>query len=68
MTALLRWVFCLAWIAGAGLLWLEGVRPAWAGRWHSWLPAVFLLARPSSRRRRGGLQYVQMAKEPVAVP
>jgi hypothetical protein len=67
MATLLRWVFCLAWIAGAGLLWLEGaVRLGWALALV--VPAVFLLARPSSRRRRGGLQYVQMAKEPVAVP
>ncbi|MEJ8823836.1 hypothetical protein WKW80_17625 [Variovorax humicola] len=66
MATLLRWFFCLAWAAAAGLLWHEGMlRAGWALAMV--VPVVLLLAWPSSRRRRGGLQYVQMAKEPIAV-
>ena len=68
MATLLRWFFGLAWAAATGLLWYEGALQAgWALVLA--IPVVLLLAWPSSRRRRGDhLQYVQMTKEPVAVP
>ena len=67
MATLLRWIFGLAWAAGAGLLWHAGaLGVGWALALA--VPGLVLLARPLSRRRRGDLQYVHMTKEPVAVP
>lgn len=65
MTTLVRWTLCLAWMAGAGWLWQTGVLGAFAASALA-VPALWLVRAP--RRRRSGLQYVQMAKAPVAVP
>ncbi|MET0209858.1 MAG: hypothetical protein ABWZ88_04875 [Variovorax sp.] len=70
MALIFRWMLCAVWMAGAGWLWQGGslgivmalVLAAPAAVLVFW-PAAF-----TGRRRRGGLQYVQMAKEPVAVP
>lgn len=65
MATLVRWMLCLAWLAGAGWLWQTGVLGAFSALVLA-LPGLWLARAP--RRRRGGLQYVQMAKAPVAVP
>ncbi len=65
MATLIRWMVCLAWMAGAGWLWSAGTLGPVAALLLA-LPALPVLLLRSGRRRRGGLQYVQMAKAPVA--
>jgi len=65
MSTLVRWMLCLAWMAGVGWLWQAGVLDALVACGLA-APAALLLMLRSGRRRRGALQYVQMAKAPTA--
>lgn len=66
MATLVRWMLCLAWMAGVGWSWQTGVLGGVTALLLA-LPAL-LLIMVRARRRRGALQYVQMAKAPVAAP
>ena len=66
MSTLVRWMLCLAWMAGAGWLWQAGVLGALMALGLA-APAALPLMLRSGRRRRGELQYVQMAKAPTAI-
>lgn len=66
MEMLVRWMLCLAWMAGVGWLWQAGTLGTTAALLLA-APGLWLLRTPR-RRRGGGLQYVQMAKAPVAFP
>ncbi|MGJ7496835.1 hypothetical protein ACSFA8_17325 [Variovorax sp. RT4R15] len=66
MSTLVRWMLCLAWMAGICWLWQAGVLGALMA-WGLAAPAALPLMLRSGRRRRGELQYVQMAKAPMAI-
>jgi hypothetical protein len=67
MATFVRWMLCLAWMAGMGWSWQTG---ALSGLVAALLaaPALLLPRIRTARRRSGALQYVQMAKAPVAAP
>ena len=69
MALIVRWVLCAVWMAGAGWMW-QGGALGFGTALVLAAPAALLLFWPSAslRRRRSELQYVHMAKEPVAVP
>ena len=67
MATLVRWMLCVAWAVGVAWLWQLGLL-GWAVALSLGLgvPVLVLAFRPA-RRRKGELQYVQMAKAPVAL-
>jgi len=67
MATFVRWMLCLAWMAGMGWLWQAGVLSALTAGLLA-VPALLLPRIRTARRRSGALQYVQMAKAPVAAP
>lgn len=67
MTTLTRGVLWMAWLAGIGWLWFAGSLGTGAAL-AAILPSPLLFLLPVTvRRRRSGLQYVEMGKEPVGL-
>ncbi len=67
MATFVRWMLCVAWMAGMGWSWQTGVLSGLVAALLA-VPALLLPMVRTARRRRGALQYVQMAKAPVAAP
>jgi len=65
MTAWTRGVLWMVWMAGVGWLWRGGSLGTGAALLAG-VSSLLLFALPGAvRRRRSGLQYVEMGKEPV---
>lgn len=67
MSTFVRWMLCLTWLAAMGWAWQAGALSALTAALLA-VPALVLPRLRGARRRSGALQYVQMAKAPVAAP
>lgn len=67
MTTWTRGVLWMVWLAGVGWLWLGGSLGAVAASGAALLSLLVFLLPGAVRRRRSGLQYVEMGKEPVGL-
>ena len=66
MTTWTRGVLWMVWLAGVGWLWLGGSLGTGAASAAAVLSLLFFVPG-AARRRRSGLQYVEMGKEPVGL-
>ena len=67
MTTWTRWVLWMVWLAAVGWLWFAGSLGTGTAL-AAVLPSPLLFLLPGAvRRRRSGLQYVEMGKEPVGL-